>query len=394
MRKSCLSFILIFYLLSVFTTSAFTKENSDQYDSLLKELVQSGGSLNVANKIDRLNDEGNSLPVEPLLPLLSHKDSKVRKAASYTLRLIHKDKDGAKELLDAAKKEQDIYVLTEMVQGLGSMRDKAATELLSNLMLKHDNPDVRYEAVEAEYWIRDSNAVPFLIKAIEDTSLQVSNRALYVLGNIGDKRPLQRLEEVAKQDGDKKISAIQAIGMIGSPDSSDFLCTFLDSNDINLLKYVVMALRNAHNDKAVSSLLPLLKHENASIVEQTRLTLLEIGNDEVLKYFIKQYIADAKNDKTKEVIKALYGKRHGELGTPVNDFSSFQISTLARCLSGVSGRSIEPENISSIRSIEGVLFVKVTFKFDPLNYRGIDFIVIQTNETTFELASIIGEWIT
>jgi HEAT repeat protein len=57
-------------------------------------------------------------------------------------------------------------------------------------------------------------AVPVLIEALKDSS--VRDRAVYALGEIGDPRAIEPLEEVAKNDPDSHVrsAAAQAIEKI------------------------------------------------------------------------------------------------------------------------------------------------------------------------------------
>ena len=159
---------LLFVSCRVLATSA--ADAPDDYAALVQELVAKDGSCNVGNRIDYLDTPENPLPVAPLLPLLDHQSPQVRQGAAYALRLMQNRKQCSAEMLAAARKEQNVSALIEMVQGLGAIRAAAATPLLSELILKHNSAEVRYAAVEAEYWIRDTNAVPSLLRATLDKS--------------------------------------------------------------------------------------------------------------------------------------------------------------------------------------------------------------------------------
>jgi HEAT repeat protein len=360
----------------------------DNYLALVQELIAKDGSCNVGNSIDYLDTPENPLPVAPLLPLLNHQSPQVRWGAAYTLRLMQNRKQCSANLLEAAGKEQNSFALTEMVQGLGATRHTAATPLLSELMRRHDSAEVRYAAVEAEYWIRDTNAVPALIQVTGDATDQVALRALYVLGHIGDKRAVTRLIEVAKQDDRKKLlSAVQALGMIGAAEAAPVLRSFLSTQDVALLKQVVWALGRAHDGPTVKSLLPLLSHNDKAIAEETRLSLLEIGTDEVLELFIGRYKKDADDATAFGIIRSLYGQGSRKIGEPLTDFSQTQMVDLAKHLSAFSQKEVKPVNIKSVRRAYGALFVQIVFEDTAF-----DAIVIQENDGAFKSGKVILSW--
>ena len=190
MRHSFTHAVTVFWF-AAFALSSFSAgvaaEQPDDYSFLVEQLIATAGSVNVANRITYL-DRDNPLPVAPLLPLLEHESPRVREGAAYALRLMKNGKQCSAALLAAAQREKDVSTLRQLVQGLGAVRDAAATPLLSDLMTEHPSPHVRYAAVEAEYWICDTNAVPALIQATEDTAENIAVRGLYVLGHIGDSR--------------------------------------------------------------------------------------------------------------------------------------------------------------------------------------------------------------
>jgi len=360
----------------------------EDYPSLVAELVATAGSVNVANRITYL-DRDNPLPVAPLLPLLQHESPRVREGAAYALRLMQNRKQCAVALLAAAQQETDVATLRQLVQGLGAIRDAAATPLLSDLMVEHSSPHVRYAAVEAEYWIRDTNAVPALVKATRDTAEKVAVRALYVLGRIGNGQAVPRLLQVAKGDDQvARLSALQALGMVGAAEAAPLLRSFLNTQDVALLKQVVWALGRAHDGPTVASLLPLLEHDDKAIAEETRLSLIEIGSDEVLAHFIGQYKREPDDALALGIIRSLYGKRDQVVGEPVKDLTLVQTAALARHLSAVLEKEIKHGHIKSVRRACGALFVQVVF-----DHAGSDFVVIQTKNGAFRAGKVIASWI-
>ncbi len=365
-------------------------EKPDDYASLVKQLVVMEGSCNVGNRIDYLDTRDNPLPVAPLLPLLQHESPKVRQGAAYTLRLMQNRKECSTALLAAARCEQDVFALTEIVRGLGAVRNTAATPLLSKLMVKHRSPEVRYAAVEAEYWIRDTKAVPALIQATRDPTDKVATRGLYVLGHIGDNRAVARIVQVAQMGNlDKRASAVQALGMIGAPETAPLLCSYLKAQDTALLRQVVWALGRAHNGKTVASLLPFLEHEDKTISEETRLSLIQIGSDEVLMHFIGRYRKNPDTPLALGVIRSLYLQRGQVIGEPVKKLPEVQMVALAQHFSAALKKKVQATDIKSIRHADGTLFVQVVF-----GDSGSDFIVIQDADGTFRGVKVILSWIT
>jgi len=135
--------------------------------------------------------------------------------------------------------------------------------------------------------------------------------------------------------------------------------------------------------------LPLLEHDDKTIAEETRLALVEVGDDEVLSHFIGRYNKDTEDALALGVIRSIYGRRDRLVGAPIKGLSLNQISALAKHLSTASEKKIEPKHITSIRGVGGTLFVQVTFE-----YSGTDFIVIRAKDGIFKGAKAILSWIT
>jgi HEAT repeat protein len=355
----------------------------------------------VVYALARTYDDKVPYSFTPLLELVKDDSPTIRQSAARAMRQARNSDQCVGALIAAASKEHNIYALHQMIGALQTFKDSATTPLLSDLMVNHKSPEIRYAAVSCQDSISDANAVPSLIAATGDPIPKVSVGAINLLGKIGDSRAIPRLVEIIEQKEQGTLSAVQALGMIGSANGASVLRSLLQSEKIEVLKGAIWALGGAYDDKTVSSLCPLLEHEDEDIANKARESLLRIGNDEVMMHFVNNYQRYPNDTSVVEMIRTLRSNKFSRQDityTPLKELPGDQMSALAKHLSKVSKKNIEPKQIRLKGRLDKTIFVSVILDYDAYeshrHYGGLNFIVIQMDNGIFRGARILSRWIT
>lgn len=107
-------------------------------------------------------------------------------------------------------------------------------EVLTNLVeaLKHDEKNIRLNAIEALEASGDWLAVAPLIASLNDQYLKARCRAAQALGNLGDLRAVELLIQSLKQpDNSTRLAAAEALGRIGDKRAIEPIIQLLDQMD-------------------------------------------------------------------------------------------------------------------------------------------------------------------
>lgn len=104
-------------------------------------------------------------------------------------------------LLAALQTDADPDTRMGAAHSLGVLGDHRAVDpLLEKLADRNEDPRVRGVVAEALIWTRERRAVPPLIAALDDPSVEVRFWAAFALGEFGDPAALGALERLAETD--------------------------------------------------------------------------------------------------------------------------------------------------------------------------------------------------
>ncbi len=104
-------------------------------------------------------------------------------------------------LVSALRNSPEVEKRVAAAYGLRLLADKHALKaLLQKLSDKEEHPRVRGEVAEGLACLRDRSAVPALLAALDDPSEEVRFWAAFALGELGDRRALPKLGELAARD--------------------------------------------------------------------------------------------------------------------------------------------------------------------------------------------------
>jgi HEAT repeat protein len=137
---------------------------------------------------------------DPLASALHDPDPHLRAEAARSLGALGSVR-AVPELLAALQADPDLDTRIGAAHSLGLLGDHRAVDpLLAKLADKSEHPRVRGVAAEALTGPREHRAVPLLITALDDPSVEVRFWAAFALGELGDPAALSALERLAQTD--------------------------------------------------------------------------------------------------------------------------------------------------------------------------------------------------
>lgn len=149
----------------------------------------------------------------------------------------------------------------------------------------------RYYAAMLLGRIRSAEAVPFLIEATRDST--INYQAAISLGEIGDKSAIPALREMAVEFPEQRVWAGYGLAALGEQEGLDILAGVLDSDaHWTERRYAVNMLGRIHKPEAVSLLVDALKDGHLNVRVDAARALGEIGDWAALPALI-----EAMNDK-------------------------------------------------------------------------------------------------
>ena len=151
--------------------------------------------------------------------------------------------------------------------------------------LKDEDEDVRRNAAEALVKIGEPAVEP-LIKVLKDKNAKVRGDAAYALGRIGDKRAVDALIEVLRNEDDDalvRLSAAEALIRIGEP-AVEPLIEALKDEDEDARSFAADALGEIGDRRAVDALVKILKDGSAEVRESAACALGKIGDEKALPH--------------------------------------------------------------------------------------------------------------
>jgi HEAT repeat protein len=150
------------------------------------QLIQralSGSDDERRDAVVTLEERGAREAVPELLTLVSHPDDGVRANVAHALGELGDERCGPslRGMLD----DREALVRLSAAESLGRLRDGASAAALGQMLLTDEDPLVRIHAAEALSRIGESESLPGLIRALDDTDAQVRAYAAVAIGDVG-----------------------------------------------------------------------------------------------------------------------------------------------------------------------------------------------------------------
>ena len=382
-------------------TSAPDAELVEHYETMLaeqREYDRTRRAGTVARVLARMAEHMRAQPVMSVAPFLHHSEWEIRLSAARALigRPEARQHGVRLALARAVRTDRNQYSLREMLQAIAYTKAKEATGVLSDIMVNHEDSEIRRAAADAQYWIRDPRAVPSLLEVTKDKDGDVVNRAVWVLAHIGDASALPRIRELAF--GGKSVAqlqAVQALGIMQDSESGGALTQLLGTGDERLLLTTTEALGRIGYDGAVSALARLLDHDNQRVAESAFVALRSIGNRDVLELFLQRYVANPEDKSLFRGIASAYGKCREGLEDVTQTMPDAERTQLAQHVSTVLARSeaeelreeVRPHHLREIRRFGEWHFVTVDF-----GRHGVMLLVRRERQRNWTSLHLLGGW--
>ena len=225
--------------------------DSDEKTALLKRAILSiEGEEELLRLLDspNLKYRGKSFVINILGEMKSKKAadrlSGYLKDVSRDLRRVSAEALGeigeasaVEELMETSQTDTDAHVRRSAIEALGSIGSREAYKVLKGLLEVEKYPDLLEKIVESLIKI-DREALLADISGYNSTIRKI------IAHLAGDLKTLFILTE--DSDARVKISAINGLGRIGSPEAIDRIISFLGSDDPEIRKAAVVSLGDAH----------------------------------------------------------------------------------------------------------------------------------------------------
>jgi HEAT repeat protein len=239
------------------------KENGSRLNNIL------GGSTTVITQIGK-----------PSIPYLANalRDTNLTVKSMAVAALSHfKEAEAGKYMVNALYDKQlqyDTYGYRQYtVEGYLKQMGNVAVEPLL-LLLKADDPDIRFSALKILGAIGEKKALKPLIKAIKYEKLK--RPAIEALGGIKDRRAVRALIKLLKDDAtDIRAWAVDALGSIGNKQAVPPLLELLETG--KMTGGIIVALGKIGDRKIAHKIVPFLCDHNSQMRIVAAAALLNIA---------------------------------------------------------------------------------------------------------------------
>ena len=314
----------IYWIVSKEDTLTLVEEKGEigekdlQLQKIINELGEHQFSTHYYKMVEDLSKQDK--PVVPLLiKLLKHKKSNVRCFAAHALGKI-RDKSSVPYLIEAIKNEcPDVRCAIAQALTDIDIKDRHVQQTLKKL-LKDEVWEVRSYTVEAIGLEKDNSFIYLIIKLLKnDPQPYVRSMCVKALGRIKDKSSTYTLIEIfgTLKDEDKWIQSyiIEALREIKDERAIPFLTKCLKDENIANRIDAAEALGKMDIKSGIPILVEALKnkdfyYENITIREKAALILGDIGDESVILN-LKKLLNDSNNyvrETARETIEKIYSK--------------------------------------------------------------------------------------
>jgi len=264
---------------------ALTKIGTPSVEPLMKLLAPGNPNQTRKYAAKILGDIGDKKAVGDLIVALKDEDEWLRLTCADALGKI-KDPaafDPLCRLLAEGSAANDRRSAARALTGLGLQ--KAGTPLIA--ALQHEN--TRITIISALGRLKVSEAVPPLVKIMEEEDAKMSRVACAALGLIGDPKALEPLLSFLKkaQDDETLFQVITSLGLLGNPRAVPALNKMLEEADYTMMvQCLVVALIEIQGSKAAPTLVKRLRSDKSGTpVRGICKQLSRMGNPAVAPLF-------------------------------------------------------------------------------------------------------------
>jgi HEAT repeat protein len=183
--------------------------------------------------------------------------------------------------------DSDSYVRWSAVSALGAIGSEVAIPGLLQL-LEDSDTNVRWRAADALGAIGSEAAIPGLLKLLKDSDTNVRWRAADALRQIGTEAAIPEVIKLVKHsNSDVRQSAANALGQIGTEAAIPGLLKLAEDSDGYVRCTTAKALGNIGSTAAISGLLKLSKDSDSYVRFSVAKALGNIGSEATIPALLK-----------------------------------------------------------------------------------------------------------
>jgi HEAT repeat protein len=178
------------------------------------------------------------------------------------------------------------------------LREVRSDEAIPRLLkfVEDSDSDVRRMAADALGKIGGEQAMTGLLKLVEDSNSYVRRMAADALGKIVDAQAIPGLLKLVEHsDSDVRSSAADVLSKIGDAQAIPELLKLVEYSDSDVRKSAVYALGNIGNEQAIPGLLKLVEHSDSDVRSSAAYALGRIGDEQAMTGLLK-LVEDSHSD--------------------------------------------------------------------------------------------------
>ncbi len=170
------------------------------------------------------------------------------------------------------------------VSGLSEYDGTEIVERLGRVLTRDPHFSVRARAAEVLGNLRDRDALPYLIEALQDENRNVKAAAIVSFGYIRDRSAVEHLIDFVRKEEDRglKVSAINVLGVLGAGEAVPLLTEALENEEPRIRRVAAQSLGRIRSSESTGALIERLNDENKDVRLFSVRALGEVGEADAL----------------------------------------------------------------------------------------------------------------
>jgi len=162
-----------------------------------------------------------------------------------------------------------------------TLENSSDTEALPFLLRRLDDPDARFrqDVIKALENLGDKQAVPPLLDKLDDPNADVRQAVIEAMGKLGDKQAVPPLlAKLDDPDADVRRAIVETLGELNDKQAVPSLLAKLDDPDVNVRRAVIDVLVKLGDKQAIEALIPRLEDSDDDVSIAAANALAALGD--------------------------------------------------------------------------------------------------------------------